>query len=210
MHHKVDLKTYPRREHFDFYTQNIPCSFEITIKLDISLFYHFIKNNQFDFYPCFIYCISKSVNCFDEFKLALDTNGQLIRYDFIHPAYTIFHKDSKTFSVLWTFYKENLKDFLALYEEDKLLVKTNKKMFLKEPIDNLFNISAIPWIAFDNFSLHLPKKEKYFFPIITSGKFIKENNKIFIPFSINVNHAVNDAYHVHLFLEKLQENLNSL
>ncbi|EAK9946918.1 hypothetical protein A0Y81_07495 [Campylobacter lari] len=75
----------------------------------------------------------------------------------------MFHKDSKTFSVLWTFYKENLNDFLSLYEEDKQLLKSNKSMFLKEPIDNLFNISAIPWIVFENFSLHLPKKSNISF-----------------------------------------------
>ncbi|MBT0819510.1 hypothetical protein KJQ73_07125 [Campylobacter lari] len=61
------------------------------------------------------------------------------------------------------FYKENLNDFLSLYEEDKQLLKSNKSMFLKEPIDNLFNISAIPWMAFENFSLHLPKKSKISF-----------------------------------------------
>ncbi|EAK0951223.1 hypothetical protein I4Q68_001460 [Campylobacter lari] len=54
------------------------------------------------------------------------------------------------------------------------------------------------------------KKEQYFFPIIISGKIIKENKKFLIPFSINVNHVTNDAYHIYLFLEKLQENLNSL
>ncbi|EAJ0335808.1 CatA-like O-acetyltransferase [Campylobacter lari] len=206
----IDLERYKRKEYFNFYAHNIPCSFEITVKLDISSFYYFIKNNNYEFYPCFIHTISKSINAFDNFKFSLDQNKQLICYDIIHPSYTIFHKDSKTFSVLWTFYKENLNDFLSLYEEDKQLIKNNKSMFLKEPIENLFNISAIPWIVFENFSLHLPKKEQYFFPIITSGKIIKENKKFLIPFSININHATNDAYHIYLFLEKLQENLNSL
>ncbi|EAJ6151534.1 MULTISPECIES: hypothetical protein [Campylobacter] len=44
----------------------------------------------------------------------------------------------------------------------------------------------------------------------TRGKIIKENKKFLIPFGINVNHVTNDAYRIHLFLEKLQENLNSL
>ncbi|EGO4877262.1 hypothetical protein ITY58_000903 [Campylobacter lari] len=85
-----------------------------------------------------MHTISKSINAFDNFKFSLDQNKQLICYDIIHPSYTIFHKDSKTFSVLWTFYKENLNDFLSLHEEDKQLSKSNKSMFLKELIDNLF------------------------------------------------------------------------
>ncbi|WP_392389807.1 CatA-like O-acetyltransferase [Campylobacter subantarcticus] len=47
----------------------MPCSFEITIKLDISSFYHFIKNNNYEFYFCFIHTISKSINAFDDFNL---------------------------------------------------------------------------------------------------------------------------------------------
>ncbi|HEC1759739.1 TPA: hypothetical protein R1698_001360, partial [Campylobacter lari] len=43
----IDLEQYKRKEHFNFYTQNIPCSFEITVKLDISSFYYFIKNNNY-------------------------------------------------------------------------------------------------------------------------------------------------------------------
>ncbi|ECW8954934.1 type A chloramphenicol O-acetyltransferase [Campylobacter lari] len=159
----IDLEQYKRKEHFNFYTQNIPCSFEITVKLDISSFYYFIKNNNYEFYSCFIHTISKSINAFDNFKFSLDQNKQLICYDVIHPSYTIFHKDSKTFSVLWTFYKENLNNFLSLYEEDKQLSKSNKSMFLKEPIDNFFNIFTILWITFKSFSLCLPKKSNISF-----------------------------------------------
>ncbi|MBF7066896.1 chloramphenicol acetyltransferase [Campylobacter volucris] len=210
MFKKVNLDKYKRKEHFEFYTQNIPCSFELTVKLNITSFYSFICKNNLKFYPCWIYCISKSVNQFEEFRLSLDENEKLICYDIIHPSYTIFHKDTKTFSVLWTTYQKDLKDFLNLYEEDIRLLENNKQMFIKNIINNTFNISAIPWIAFENFSLHLPKKDKYYFPIFTSGKIIKENNNILIPFSINVNHAVNDAYHVSMFLNKLQQELDSL
>ncbi|EAK0847344.1 CatA-like O-acetyltransferase [Campylobacter lari] len=41
----IDLEQYKRKEYFNFYTQNIPCSFEIVVKLDIS-FLLFCKNNN--------------------------------------------------------------------------------------------------------------------------------------------------------------------
>ncbi|MBF7048387.1 hypothetical protein IY972_04425 [Campylobacter volucris] len=44
----------------------------------------YVKNNL-KFYPCWIYCISKSVNQFEEFRLSLDENEKLICYDIIHP-----------------------------------------------------------------------------------------------------------------------------
>ncbi|MBT0820641.1 hypothetical protein KJQ67_05290 [Campylobacter lari] len=47
----IDLEQYKRKEHFNFYTQNIPCSFEITVKLDISSFYYFININSAPVFP---------------------------------------------------------------------------------------------------------------------------------------------------------------
>ncbi|EAK9946919.1 hypothetical protein A0Y81_07500 [Campylobacter lari] len=93
----IDLEQYKRKEHFNFYTQNIPCSFEITVKLDISSFYYFIKNNNYEFYPCFIHTISKSINAFDNFKFSLDQNKQLICYDVIHPSLLFFIRTLKLF-----------------------------------------------------------------------------------------------------------------
>ncbi|HEC1792170.1 CatA-like O-acetyltransferase [Campylobacter sp. CNRCH_2016_0050h] len=40
------------------------------------------------------------------------------------------------------------------------------------------------------------------------GKLSRKKNQCFIPLSINVNHANTDAYHVSLFLENLQKDLN--
>lgn len=66
----IDLEQYKRKEYFNFYTQNIPCSFEIVVKLDISSFYYFVKTIIYKIYPCFIYTIIKSINTFDDLNLA--------------------------------------------------------------------------------------------------------------------------------------------
>lgn len=70
-------------------------------------------------------------------------------------------------------FDKDFQSFLYNFDQDKKLIKQNT-MFVKESIKNSFNISAITWINFENFSLHLPKKKNYFFPIFISGKIIKE------------------------------------
>lgn len=74
---------------------------------------------------------------------------------------------------------------------------------------NTFDISMIPWVEFTSFSLHLPKGNKFLLPIFTIGKYSKGNNKITIPLAIQVNHAVTDGYHVGLFVDILQNNINN-
>ncbi|HEC1797960.1 TPA: hypothetical protein R1763_001409 [Campylobacter lari] len=50
----IDLKTYSRKEHFEFYTKFL-CYFELNFELDISKFYSFVKNQNYSFYGSFIY-----------------------------------------------------------------------------------------------------------------------------------------------------------
>lgn len=45
----------------------------------------------------------------------------------------------------------------------------------------------------------------YLVPIFTIGKYFEQNNKIFIPMSIQVHHAVCDGYHTSRFINEVQE-----
>lgn len=42
-------------------------------------------------------------------------------------------------------------------------------------------------------------------PIITIGKYDKNENKIVLPITIQIHHAVCDGFHVAKFINKLQE-----
>ncbi|MEH7350798.1 CatA-like O-acetyltransferase, partial [Gottfriedia acidiceleris] len=63
--------------------------------------------------------------------------------------------------------------------------------------------SAIPWVSFDNFSLNIANSSCYLKPIITIGKYSKQNGRLSIPISIKSHHATVDGFHVAKFFEKL-------
>ena len=52
--------------------------------------------------------------------------------------------------------------------------------------------------------------EPAFFPIITMGKYEKNGNRIDMPVNITIAHAVADGYHIGLFFEYLQNEINAL
>ena len=103
-----------------------------------------------------LYYITNIVNKHDEFKTAFNENGELGIYDEMIPCYTIFHKDTKTFSNIWTRYTSNINDFYAEYEND-LKQYGNKKELNTKPntLSNIFNVSMIPWTTFESFNLNL-------------------------------------------------------
>lgn len=168
---KINTNNWDRKEYFEHYFSNIYCTYSMTIKLDITK----IKSKNIKLYPTMLYYITNIVNKHDEFKTAFNENGKLGIYDEIIPCYTIFHKDTKTFSNIWTRYTSNINDFYAEYEND-LKQYGNKKELNAKPntLSNIFNVSMIPWTTFESFNLNLQKGYTYLYPIFTLGKYYKK------------------------------------
>ena len=92
--------------------------------------------------------------------------------------------------------------------EDSL--KALQESYLKaiRPLLNSFDVSMIPWLDFTAFNLNIHNEGKYLLPIFTIGKFKDINRKRMIPLAIQVHHAVCDGYHVGLFVNLLQKEID--
>lgn len=198
----INRETWDRKEYFDHYFSNIPCTYSMTTKLDITK----LINSNRKLYPTMLYLISKVVNNKDEFRISLDMNGQVGIFDEMLPCYTVFHKDTKTFSNIWTEYSDDYDIFCKSYEKDIQIFGSVKGMIGKPDIPtNTFPVSMIPWTTFEGFNLNLQKGYDYLLPIFTIGKYYEENGKYLLPLAIQVHHAVCDGYHICSFINELQE-----
>lgn len=197
----IDLENWKRKEYFTHYKDEIPCTYSMSIKLDITN----IKEKQYRLYPTMIYMITTVIREYEEFRIGYNEEGKLGIFDELIPCYTIFHKDTETFSNLWTNYNENYDVFLKEYENDFKEYGDRKQMMAKPnvPINN-FPISMIPWIIFEGFNLNLQKGYDYLLPIFTMGKYNIENGTYYLPLSVTVHHAVCDGFHISRFLSRLQ------
>lgn len=97
------------------------------------------------------------------------------------PCYTIFHKDTETFSNLWTVYCKDYEEFYKMYENDLRQYGNQKGMFGKPDVpDNCFTVSMIPWVSFEGFNLNLQKGYDYLLPIFTMGKYYEEMESYYL------------------------------
>lgn len=201
----VDMKNWSRKEHFEHYVSNIPCTYSMTVKLDITQ----IKRRQQKLYPTMIYYIATIVNRHPEFRTAINEKDEVVIFDEIHPSYTVFHKNTETFSTIWTEYDSDYETFCASYEQDILEYGNREGLFVKANIpENNFPVSMIPWTTFEGFHLNLQKGYHYLLPIFTMGKYYEENSTFLLPLAIQVHHAVCDGFHLCRFVNELQELIN--
>ena len=203
---KIDQECWARKEYFEHYFSNTPCTYSITVKLDITR----IKERKQKLYPTMLYYLTTIVNRHPEFRTAINEKGELGIYSEMLPCYTVFHKDTETFSSLWTEYTPNLDDFCTAYEDDMARYGEQHGLMGKPNVpSNSFTVSVLPWTIFEGFNLNLQRGYNYLIPIFTIGKYYLENKRIVLPIAVQVHHAVCDGFHVCRFVNELQELINN-
>lgn len=198
----IDLENWERREHYLHFLNEVRCSYSVSVNMDISN----LKGKQL--YPTMIWLLTQTVNLMREFRTTL-TDGGLGYFDVMHPAYTIFNQEQKTFSGIWTAYQPDYQRFLKDYKSDVETYASSVKYTPKpDRPSNSFDVSMVPWFSFTAFNIHVFGNGKYFLPIFTMGKTFETDGKQMLPLAIQVHHAVCDGYHVGKFIEILQNKIN--
>lgn len=200
----VDLSQWGRKEHFEAFQSFAQCTFSQTVQLDITSLLKTVKQNGYKFYPTFIYIISLLVNKHAEFRMAMK-DGELVIWDSVNPGYTIFHEQTETFSSLWSYYHKDINHFLKTYSEDIAQYGDDLAYFPKEFIENMFFVSANPWVSFTSFNLNVANINNFFAPVFTIGKYYTQGDKVLMPLAIQVHHAVCDGFHIGRLLNEIQQ-----
>lgn len=202
---EIDRGAWKREEYFEHYTRAVPCTYSMTVKLDITR----LHQSGGKLYPAMLYLLSRTAAEYESFRTALRPDGKLVVYREIHPSYTIFNKDAHTFSCIWTEYTEDYQAFARRYHADVERYERAEGFCPKPDMpENCFNASMIPWFSFESFQLNTPDFQ-YLLPIFTMGRFQEEAGRFLLPLAAQVHHAVCDGYHLCGFLHSLQEKLDA-
>ena len=195
----IQMETWERKEYYNHYINNIVCTYSVTVNLNIT---NLVGQK---IYPAMLWLLTDTVNELKEFRTSLSLDGLGI-YEDMNPSYTIFNKENKNFSEIWTKFDKDYNKFLALYEKDSENYSTSTKLSPKtDQPRNVFNVSMLPWVTFSAFNLNIHSDGKYLLPIFTMGKTFIQEEKTMLPLAIQVHHAICDGYHVGVFVETLQK-----
>ncbi len=210
----VDMNNYYRKGVFCHFSEDCKCSVSITSRIDVTELYSYSKQTNTKFYINFLYILSKVLNSRDDYKMAyVYETQQLIVYDKINPVQYIFHEDTETCTPVYTEYMEDYEEYYKACEQDIEKAKNTREYMLDSANHpNWFDASYISWLSYDSLNIELPDGYLYFMPIVNWGKFRKENDRLMMPVSVRLNHAVADGYlvsKVFLLLQKEIQNFIS-
>ena len=145
---KIDKEKWQRKKVFELYSKDVPCTYSMTINLDITGLKNKIEIKQLKFFPVILYGLSKFVNKYKEFRMDLNKDGELGYYDKINPIFTVFEEAQEQFYQVWTKYDD---DFEVFYQNYLLDMKNYQQQEIKSSKllleKNVFNVSFIITVA---------------------------------------------------------------
>ena len=197
MNYKViDLENYYRNGVFRHFSEDCKCSTSLTAGIDVSDLAAYSKETGTKFYINFLYLLAKVLNSRDDYRMAwLWESSELICYDVIHPVHYIFHEDTETCTLVYSHYDEDYKTFYDNAHKDIERAKQTREYGLDaQNHPNWFDASYISWLSYDSLNIELPDGYLYFMPIINWGKYRREGDRLLMPVTVRMNHAIADGY----------------
>lgn len=200
---RINVENWERKEYYQHFTQEVVCSYSITVNLDITN----LKGQQL--YPAMLWLLTDTVNDYEAFRTQ-ETAGGVGVFDTMHPSYTIFDQERKTFSSIWTAFSPDYEEFCTRYRADvKSYQGTGRFSPKPGKPENCFDVSMLPWAHFTGFNLNVHNGGHYLLPIFTMGKAIQREGRTLLPLALQAHHAVCDGYHASVFLDSLQGKIDT-
>ncbi|KPK94328.1 MAG: chloramphenicol acetyltransferase [Anaerolineae bacterium SM23_ 63] len=200
---RINMQTYPRREHFKVFSAFDQPHFNMCANVDLSTFYPAVKRRGFSFTVALVYVISRASNDIPEFRQRI-REGEVIEHEIVHPSGTIL-VDEDLFSFCTFDYYEDFSEFAPRAAEMIAQVKENLTLKDEPGRDDLLFMTAIPWVSFTSFMhpLHLSPADSV--PRFAWGKIFEDGEILKMPLSVQGHHALMDGIHVARYYENVQD-----
>jgi len=208
--HEIDMTSWPRAQVFGYFSRMAPTGYSLSVRVDVTHLLKVKAEQAFHFFPAYLWLVTKNLCKQKEFTTAVK-DGKVGYYDTLTPFYAQFHEDTHTFSMMWTEYKADFRAFEADYLENQAKFGDNHGFLCQPgtPPENAYTVSCIPWLDFAHFAVHSYEKQPYFFPSVEAGSITKEaDGRSTMALSLTCHHAATDGYHVKVFLDDLQCDMN--
>lgn len=201
----IDLNTWNRKQHFNHFNALADPYFSVIIPFNVTKAYAYSKVNKISFFGKYLHDCMDAINSVENLKYRIE-NDEVVVYDIINASATIM-RENKTFGFSFIEYNENLEVFLNNLEEEKERVEGSSGLYALKNVLNCIHCSVLPWFEFSGHKEPV-SGQKESVPKLAFSKVKKQGEELIMNVAINVNHALVDGYHLGVFSEKFQKNLN--
>lgn len=204
----LDVENWARRDLFEFFRSYENPYFNICTRLDITAASAYLRpHTSISISLALHYAALRAANETEPFRYRLE-NGKVIVYEVVHGG-TIVLQPNESFNFAYFDYYEDFGKFIADAQHSVNEAGQVNRPLQPDPSENRLHFTVLPWLAFSSFAHARNFGREESIPKIAFGKFVKENGRTLVPFSVEVHHALMDGLHVGRYVSRTQELLDT-
>jgi len=204
----MDVGKWARRDLFEFFRGYDNPYFNVCARLDITNLLTLLSRlTDTSVSLAYHYFALRVANEIEPFRYRLQ-DGKVLVHDVIHGGTTVL-LPNETFTFAYFEYTRNFKQFMDAARTSVERARSGKQPFQATSSDALIHFTTLPWLAFTSFSHARNWRTEDSVPKIAFGKFEHQGERILLPISVEVHHALMDGLHVGRYLNTLGETLRN-
>lgn len=200
----IDMNTYARRAHFDYF-RTLPYPYVgITQNVDISPVLHHCKGHQYSFYLTFLHIAALAADDVREFRQRIHENG-IIEYDEC-PTSHIELLDDTSYCYCTLHHHMPFDEYYSQAEAARNKCRKNG-ITEDAAVESMYFVTSVPWLNYTAVIQPVAGGDESN-PRITWGKYSDcGNDKIMMPVSVLAHHALVDGIHIAAFYNNLEKKI---
>lgn len=199
---KICMDTYPRKSHFEYFRNMAYPYAGLTVNVDITDILNSIKRKKLPFFFTILYIAANAANKVPELRRRIDGDG-IIEYSHCNTSHTVALENG-TYCYCELNCSMDYRNFLEYAEEKQNSTKIQASINYGKEADSLFFVSCVPWVSYTAIIQPVPNPADSN-PRIMVGRYFEQNNRILMPTTILVNHALADGKHIAEFYKNFDD-----
>lgn len=202
---KLDMDTYKRRTHFQYFNSMAYPYVGVTVNVAITDLIAKVREKKLPFFLTVLYCVSQAANRVPELRQRIRDAG-IVEFDFCKTSHTVALEDG-TYCYCTLDSSMDFEDYLPYAVQAHEKAKASRRVTDDEhETEELIFISTLPWLSYVSFIQPTPMPADSN-PRISWGKYFKQGEEILMPVSVLCHHALVDGLHLSQFYQSLDEEI---
>lgn len=199
----IDLNTYPRKSHYDFFKNMAYPYVGLTANVDVTALLRRTREGGGSTFLSCLWAAARAANDVPELRQRI-VGEQIVEFDHCDTAHTVALPD-RTFCNCRTDCRRTLEKFWAYGKRCQAEAMTHHGFAgTQEDETGLIFVSCVPWVAFTQVIQPAPIPADCN-PRIVMGKYIREGERTLLPLHIQCNHALVDGLHISDFFRIFED-----
>lgn len=198
---RIDMSTYARRAHFEYFLKMGYPYVGNTAEVDVTPLYERAKARDESFFVHTLYALGRAGNDVKELRQRI-VDGGIVQFEHCLCSHTEMKSDG-TYAYCETNPGLAWDAFYAHTQRRRALAREGGSIEEGEEALGKFFMSCAPWVHFTALIQPVPFPADSN-PRITWGKFVKKDGRVILPVSILAHHGLVDGMHIGQFYEALE------